>query len=102
MSHYNELRAEVLDSDPQHGQSEIRWLEPGDEVAAVSDTGYGSIGVEGKTCLEVLWTDAQDKPHVAIGELQGTRVPAEGGPSYIVLDSNGVEVELHNVKARRD
>jgi hypothetical protein len=76
MSHYNELRAEVLDSDPQHGQSEIRWLEPGDEV-------------------EVLWTDAQDKPHVAIGELQGTRVPAEGGPSYIVLDSNGIEVELH-------
>jgi hypothetical protein len=32
MSRFEEVRARVLDPHPEHSQSEIRWLEPGDEV----------------------------------------------------------------------
>jgi hypothetical protein len=75
MSRYRDLRDKAL-AEPSETQPATRWLDPGDQV-------------------EVLWTDADDKPQLAVGRLKGVEVPAEGGPSYLVLEDDGAEVALH-------
>jgi hypothetical protein len=77
MSEFQELKNQVLEDQPQVVDDSGSWLEAGEEV-------------------EVIWTDANDKPYRTVGRFQGISVPEEGGPVQFVLNCDGDEVGLYS------
>lgn len=63
---------QVHDEQPQFAEG---WLELDEEV-------------------EVIWTDADGKPHKTVGRYQGIVVPDQGGPSWFVVKSGEDEISI--------
>ncbi len=78
MSHFDDVRR-MVEGEPSAPQVKPRfqWVDRGDQV-------------------EVLWTDSDDKPFLAKGELKGIRIPSgpEGGPIDLVVDTGNGETAL--------
>ena len=72
---YAELKEQVLTDQSEVVDDPESWLEAEEEV-------------------EVLWTDADGKPHLAVGQFQGIAVPNEGGPIRFVLKDGTDEINL--------
>jgi hypothetical protein len=75
MSHYQEVRERLLADQSQVVDDPESWLQLDEEV-------------------EVVWTDAQGKPHLAVGQFQGIAVPHEGGPIRFVLKNGDEDISL--------
>ena len=75
---YEEVRNKVVPpAEAPTPDAKFGWVNPGDRV-------------------EVLWTDANDKPYLAKGELKGLRIPSgpEGGPIDLVVSTDNGETAL--------
>ena len=59
-------------------QIKWRWVDPGEDV-------------------EVLWTDADGKPHLAVGRFEGLAIPDRpiGGPVEFIVDGDDGAVRVN-------
>ncbi len=74
---YAELKEQVLADQSEVVDDPESWLGTQEEV-------------------EVLWTDAEGKPHLAVGQFQGIAVPNDGGPIRFVLKNDDDEISLYS------
>jgi hypothetical protein len=70
------MSRQVPVNQPPAGNSPVSWLEFDEEV-------------------EVLWTDAEGEPQLAVGRFQGIAVPDGGGPIRFILRNGNDEISVH-------